>query len=69
MTALIDEINRNKNLFRTDGYPMSIGEIANMYKENEILINPDFQRFFRWSHAQKTKFIESILLGLSLIHI
>ncbi len=66
MRDLVYQINENKNLFRTDGYPMSIGEIANMYKENEILINPDFQRFFRWSYSQKTKFIESILLGIPI---
>ncbi|HUI28869.1 MAG TPA: DUF262 domain-containing protein [Candidatus Acidoferrales bacterium] len=38
----------------------------NMYKDGELIINPDFQRFFRWSVTQQTKFIESILLGIPI---
>lgn len=63
---LIDEINQRKKEFITDGYPMSIGEIINMYKDGELIINPDFQRFFRWSLTQQTKFIESIFLGIPI---
>jgi hypothetical protein len=28
---------------------MSIGEIANMYKDEEIDIHPEFQRIYRWT--------------------
>ena len=45
---------------------MSIGEIVGMYERNEIVINPDFQRLFRWTISQKSKLIESILLGIPL---
>ncbi len=45
---------------------MTIGELANLYKEDELIINPDFQRFFRWTIDQKSKLIESILLGIPL---
>ena len=34
---LIDEINQRKKEFITDGYPMSIGEIINMYKDGELI--------------------------------
>jgi uncharacterized protein with ParB-like and HNH nuclease domain len=37
-----------------------------MYENNEIIINPDFQRLFRWSMGQKSRFIESILLGIPI---
>lgn len=43
---------------------MSLGEIVNLYKENELKINPDFQRLYRWDITRKTRFIESILLGI-----
>jgi uncharacterized protein with ParB-like and HNH nuclease domain len=43
---------------------MSIGEIINLYNSGEIIINPEFQRYFRWSTQQKSRFIESILLGI-----
>ena len=62
--SLIEEIKVRVKEFKTDGYPMSIGEIINLYESREMVINPNFQRFFRWSQAQKTRFIESILLGI-----
>lgn len=51
---------------RTDAYQMSIGEIVNMYSEKEITIDPEFQRLFRWDIGQKSKLIESLLLGIPL---
>lgn len=63
---LNDEIETSQRLVRTDAYQMSIGEIVSMYKEKELIINPDFQRLFRWESGQKSKLIESILLGIPL---
>lgn len=37
-----------------------------MYKEGELVINPDFQRLFRWEIGQKSKLIESLLLGIPI---
>ncbi|GHT04783.1 hypothetical protein AGMMS49525_11490 [Bacteroidia bacterium] len=45
---------------------MSFGEIMNIYQDGDILISPDFQRLYRWSDYQKTRFIESILLGIPI---
>lgn len=45
---------------------MSIGEIMSIYRDRELDIHPEFQRVFRWSPLQKTKFIESILLGIPI---
>lgn len=63
---LIGEIENKKTEFRTESYPMSIGELVNLYKSGEILINPDFQRYFRWTNTQKSRLIESILLGIPI---
>lgn len=63
---LISEIENKKTEFRTENYPMSIGELVNLYKSGEILINPDFQRYFRWTNTQKSRLIESILLGIPI---
>jgi len=63
---LKNEIENAARLVKTDAYQMSIGEIVNMYKEGDILINPDFQRLFRWEIGQKSKLIESILLGIPI---
>lgn len=45
---------------------MSVGELVNLYRDGDLEIHPAFQRYFRWSSAQKTRFIESLLLGLPI---
>ncbi|MFN6036372.1 MAG: DUF262 domain-containing protein, partial [Dolichospermum sp.] len=37
-----------------------------MYEDKEIVIKPAFQRYFRWDEEQRTRFIESILLGIPI---
>ena len=63
---LLDEITQAQRLVRTDAYPMSISEIVSMYADEEIIIDPEFQRLFRWEISQKSKLIESLLLGIPL---
>lgn len=62
--SLKEELNLARKTIKTDSYPMSIREFASLYKENELDIHPEFQRFLRWTPDQKTKLIESILLGI-----
>lgn len=57
--------DKSKDIF-TDSYSMSVGEIASMYQDGELELQPDYQRFFRWSNTQKSKFIESLLLGIPI---
>ena len=45
---------------------MSIGELINLYRDGELDIHPEFQRFYRWSGTQKSRLIESILLGIPI---
>ena len=63
---LNEEIVDAQRLVRTDAYQMSIGEIVSMYDNEEITIDPEFQRLFRWTISQKSKLIESLLLGIPL---
>jgi len=63
---LAEEIDKAQRLVRTDAYQMSIGEVVSMYEAHEIIIDPEFQRLFRWSISQKSKLIESLLLGIPL---
>jgi hypothetical protein len=37
-----------------------------MYKSKELIINPDFQRLFRWSEGKQSQFIESLILELPI---
>jgi Protein of unknown function DUF262 len=63
---LQSEIDRKRQEIRSDRYSTSIGEWISLYQQEEIEIHPEFQRFFRWSDYQKTKLIESILLGIPI---
>lgn len=63
---LTEEIVKAQRLVKTDAYQMSIGEIVSMYDSREIIIDPEFQRLFRWDIGQKSRLIESLLLGIPL---
>ncbi|WP_430937575.1 DUF262 domain-containing protein [Rhodovulum sp. YNF3179] len=63
---LAEEIENAQRLVRTDAYQMSIGEIVSMYENEEVVVDPEFQRLFRWDIGQKSKLIESLLLGIPL---
>ena len=65
-TNLQKEIAEKRTEFKSESYPMSIGELINLYEKGEIMINPDFQRYFRWTDIQKSRLIESILLGIPI---
>lgn len=56
----------SKNSLRAERLDMSFGELMNMYDEGTLFITPEYQRAFRWSIEQQTKFIESILLGIPI---
>ncbi|MDJ0619609.1 MAG: DUF262 domain-containing protein [Calothrix sp. MO_192.B10] len=64
--TLQSEIDQKRQEIRSDNYSMSIGEWISLYQQGEVEIHPEFQRFFRWSDYQKTKLIESILLGIPI---
>ena len=64
--SLADEIKIKSKEIHSDSYSMSLGEIANLYKDGELLLHPEFQREFRWTEEQKSNLIESALLGIPL---
>lgn len=51
--AISDEILNAQRQVKTDGFPMSTGELVNMYERGELIIRPPFQRLFRWEVGQK----------------
>lgn len=62
--SLKEEIEERRREIKTDGYSMSIGEIVSMYRDGDIDIHPEFQRIYRWTDEQKSRLVESILLGI-----
>ena len=64
--TIADEIKVARKKVVTDGYEMSLGEIISLYKGGELVIDPVFQRLFRWDDERKTRFIESLILGIPI---
>ena len=63
---LNEELSIGRKEIKTDSFSMSIGEIINLYRDGDLELTPAYQRLFRWDDEQKSKFIESILLGIPL---
>ena len=64
--SLEAEITKASQDIVKDGYEMSIGELMNLYRDEELIIDPEFQRYFRWDLTRKSRFIESLLLGIPI---
>ncbi|RFZ06938.1 hypothetical protein DSM43518_03406 [Mycobacterium marinum] len=62
--TLQEEIETARQTIRSEAMSMSVGEIVNLYKNEEMVIRPEFQRLFRWDTEQKSRLIESLLLGI-----
>jgi uncharacterized protein with ParB-like and HNH nuclease domain len=60
------EVNKERKKISTDRLDISYGELINLYKNKELIIQPEYQRLYRWSVKQKTAFIESILLSIPI---
>lgn len=59
-------VDKKRREISSDNISMSIGEMLNLYKDGELDIHPEFQRIFRWQPEQKSRLIESLLLGIPL---
>ncbi|MDR0245995.1 MAG: DUF262 domain-containing protein [Burkholderia sp.] len=64
--SLKKDVDSKRREISSDNLSMSIGELLNLYKEKELDIHPEFQRVYRWGIQQKSRLIESLLLGIPL---
>lgn len=62
--SLEDQINEHSANVQTQSDSMSLSEMVAMYKDGELGLYPEFQRFFRWTPEQKSRLIESLILGI-----
>ena len=65
-TSLIQAADEQVAKVRTQGKDYSFNELLSMYEDDELVIEPDYQRLFRWSNVQASRFIESVILELPL---
>lgn len=63
---LEEEIEKSVGEVRTETLDLSFGEVASLHGNEELIIQPEYQRLFRWTDQQKSHLIESILLQLPI---
>jgi hypothetical protein len=62
--SLVDAIARSVENVSTHALDVSFNELVDMFETEELDIKPDYQRTFRWSPGQQSRFIESLLLEM-----
>lgn len=62
----MDENSEFEREIRTTAVDFSFGELLNLHNDKEIVIRPEYQRLFRWSNEQRSRLVESIILGLPI---
>jgi hypothetical protein len=61
---LLREIEEVRKEIKTDNFSMAIRELVQVYRDGDLELFPSYQRLFRWEDDQKTRFIESLLMGM-----
>lgn len=64
VVELISAIDSKLAKVHTQSLDLSFNEILDMFNSEELDINPDYQRLFRWSEGARSRFIESLLLEM-----
>jgi hypothetical protein len=64
MPSLLQQLDERSSQIRFEVIDFSAAELIRLYENKEIHIQPAFQRMFRWTQAQQSRLIESMLLGL-----
>lgn len=63
------ETDPYKNALRklvTQPYDMSISTVIEQISNNDIILDPDYQRSYRWEPIRASRFIESLLLNIPI---
>src|SRR5215469_9751673 len=63
---LIQAVDSKISSVRTQAIDFSFNELADMHAAGELIIDPDFQRMFRWPEGSRARFIESLILELPI---
>jgi hypothetical protein len=61
---LIGAVDTKIDKVRTRSLDVSFNELLDMYDNEELKIDPEFQRLFRWNEAKQSQFIESLILEM-----
>lgn len=63
---LLQAVQKQVKQIQTSSLDLSFNELLDMYASKELIIDPDYQRAFRWSPGKESRFIESLILGMPI---
>jgi Protein of unknown function DUF262 len=63
---LIAQIDERLERVRTRALDISFNELLDMQANDELTIEPEYQRLFRWDEVKQSRFIESVLLEMPI---
>jgi hypothetical protein len=64
--GLLQAVQRQVKQIQTSSLDLSFNELLDMYSNDELQIDPNYQRAFRWSSGKESRFIESLILGMPI---
>lgn len=64
--GLLDAVQSQVRKVQTTSKDLSFNELMDMYEQGELIVDPDYQRTFRWSEGKESRFIESLVLGMPI---
>ena len=63
---LTDDISTEIRMLKITSLDVSFNELCDMYNSGELIIDPNYQRTFRWDLEKQSRFIESLLLEMPI---
>jgi hypothetical protein len=63
---LLDELNTERRRVDVSTADLTVREVVRMVGDGELNAAPVYQRKFRWSEADESRLVESLLLGLPI---
>src|SRR5580704_8128004 len=65
-TVLLEAVHNQVKKVQTTSLDLSFNELMDMYEQEELIVDPEYQRAFRWSEGKESRFIESLVLGMPI---
>lgn len=62
--SVLGAVDAKLQKVHTKSLDLSFNELVDMHLNKELIIDPEYQRVFRWSEGAQSRFIESLLLEM-----
>lgn len=63
---IVEEIPKEERKLITQAYDKSVSDLYSMMQDEDIILNPDYQREYVWDNKKASLLIESILLNVPI---